>query len=1037
MPTVALPDYKQFTRIPGLRKPRPRSAGASSRPMRNENIAELVRFFQTPEESEESAVGVQTDSNMDILKAGQRRLRDMGQPKSGRASDTSSSSDKKKSQRQHIQALQREGLLPGLEDLGSNKPRLSRTKHSKHDGQGLLPNIEDLSDKSRPSRTRQDVEAIGRPWLDDALASIPTDEERMSSQLELPLHDLRNESLSLGDLAALVEFSVSFPELYSHDSDPPPYQAKAQSQPQPQSQSQSQLQLQLQVSSDNGTAATNRGDHDRNEDIRRLENMAESHSRDSRMERHNPTLNRQAYGNRSAGAVDRHSQNKPDSDKNDDDSSDESNSDFDDAKSLAVLLRATERLGADKKRTTQNTPPGERSSAAVNVTTSTTTSSSAIANTTGPSKNNTGPHSLNQGVTDTPLFVRNLIENKHDGVEATKKTNPKAPKEADQLSPLSQADANQPNNLNAGPIQLKLVAECMTPAISKSVSPQTLHSSVPRPISNPNGEIALLRPPSTTLGPTSASFPRPRALLSPIPIQSRRSRSVTPDVASDMHKKGKKKSKKAPLYVVTDTAPLPPPAKPLPSLPQSADVLGAKLVQGERSASTPAQPASAPLEYRVEDRDSPVLGMNPRKLKLQRSLVGNRPSSRYSNRSIDASDASRNLSDDQSSRTASPAVSRPESQQGRASHVHAIRMRDIDAKKRRDAPVVGTSTSLGPGVYSMKHGGPHQLQPESQSQLDQVRFSKRNRISAVPDFPLPKNPPVNAQGTPKFRRRGSTTSLPGSISTMNGYEGGLSRSASVTSGSIGSISIASIQRGKAARVPTDATPDLSHGNFQPESPLRPSSDDERHDPQMYRPKKTGSIEDNGESETRQVNRRLANSKSKQSTKSKAILNHGKSSSPSEVSQHAFLPSAGDNRMSYAHVLHHLESRIATLERQNKMLQAALLAALDVGVSHDADSAQSRSTSPALSSMRVPTISERAMPSINNSGIGSARQRQGKVAQRNHENRNIYAHDIASQGSRGSFETTSSHSDGSVRLVEGVLGDPDVGRWNEANRKNRK
>jgi hypothetical protein len=123
----------------------------------------------------------------------------------------------------------------------------------------------------------------------------------------------------------------------------------------------------------------------------------------------------------------------------------------------------------------------------------------------------------------------------------------------------------------------------------------------------------------------------------------------------------------------------------------------------------------------------------------------------------------------------------------------------------------------------------------------------------------------------------------------------------------------------------------------------------------------------------------------------------------------------------------LESRVATLERQNKMLQAALLAALDVGVSHDADSVHSRSASPSLSSMRKPTISERSMLSPYGLGVDIARHEQGKSLQRHHKSRNAsYAHDDASQESRGSFETTSSHSDSSLREVEVMVSDVDVG-----------
>ena len=119
--------------------------------------------------------------------------------------------------------------------------------------------------------------------------------------------------------------------------------------------------------------------------------------------------------------------------------------------------------------------------------------------------------------------------------------------------------------------------------------------------------------------------------------------------------------------------------------------------------------------------------------------------------------------------------------------------------------------------------------------------------------------------------------------------------------------------------------------------------------------------------------------------------------------------------------------MASLERQNKMLQAALLAALDMGVSHDADSIHSRSTSPSLRSMRIPTISERSMLSPQGLGVDTARDVQGKSSQMHHKGRNVsYTHDDVSQESRGSFETTSSHSDSSTREIEVILSDVDVG-----------
>ncbi|KAE8557291.1 hypothetical protein TMatcc_004742 [Talaromyces marneffei ATCC 18224] len=1033
MSTAAITDYKKVHRIPKIRKPRPRSAGASSRPMRNENIAELVRFFQAQEDTEEVNLPKKpTNGNMDLIKAGQRRLRYLGQTKAERTSvkgsdASSSSSEKRTTQRQHWVALQREGLLPGLGDS---------------------------SDKSRPSRTKQDVEAIGRPWLDDALASRTSNDNRSTSQTTLPLHGLRSESLSLGDLAALVEFSVSFPELYPHESSPPPYQARAQPDSQPQSESQQrQQQQQQQPSSLTLVSATDRPyiqpTHNVNEDDPPATHPNGGQSRDLRVGGANPALNKTIQGHRVAGALGsgRKAQSKPNTDKGDDDSCCGSNCDCDDAKSLAVLLRATERLGVEKKKnsaqnlaeqpatTSTSAPPlVAATSARTSTTTATTTTTKTFSAAT--ERNNEQPHSLNQGVTDTPWFEKKLrVDEKNDGVQAAQELSTNFIKASTsrgthQPAPLSPAEpglsVSKPRNgANAGPIPLKLVAECMSPTNSTTskpvVSPQQppLSPQDPHPRAGFQGRLSLtddsapvlVHPRSvSSIGPSLAIFPRPRALLSPIPIQSRRARSATPDVAasdSSSNKKGKKKVKRAPLYVITDAAPLPPPAKPLPLIPQSA---GANISNNpaprDRNISTPVHPVSAPLEYREEDRDSPILGMNPQKLRLRRSWIGPRPSSQYSSRSNDASDGTSIMSDDQTPSTASPALSRPESRRGRADQVHALRMRDLDASKKREASV--TDTELHDATQ-MRHASIVSTQSGSPSQSDAWKSTQRHRVSAVPEIPLPRDPPVNAQGTTNHRRRNSTASLPGSVATTNGYEEGLSRSASVTSSSIESLSI---RHGKAAYPTRDTTRNSIQGRIQPDSPLLPSSDEERHKPRS-RPHKDNLRTEAGASE------RIATGKQK------AVYDQSLSSL-SETAHDATIL-AGDSQINYLHLVRSLESRVATLERQNKMLQAALLAALDVGVSHDADSVHSRSASPSLNPIRIPTITERSMLSPHGLGVDTARHVQGNSSQRRRKSRNAsYTHDDASQESRGSFETTSSNSDSSLREVEVMLSDVDVG-----------
>lgn len=928
--------------------------------MRNENIADLVRFFQAQEDTEDiNPPKESTNGNMDLIKASQRRLRHLGQAKPKKApakgSDTSSisSSDKRTARRQHLIALQREGLLSGLGDS---------------------------TDKSRPLRTKQDVEAIGRPWLDDALGSRTSNDDRSTSQTTLSLHDVGGESLSLGDFAALVEFSVSFPELYPHETSPPPYQARAQSD---QSESQGQphsLSNTLASSTDRRYTQAN---HNRNEDNQLVTMPSGGQSRDSRVDGANSALAKTAQGHRVAGAPSTGSQaqSKPNIDKaNDGSCCGFKNCDCDDAKSLAILLRATERLGVEKRKA--NAQNASASASTSPIFTDATTNRTAPLKTICANAATEKPHSLNQGVTDTPLFERKLVEEKVDGVEAAEEPSTKA--------------SDQPSSLNAGPIPLKLVAECMSPTNFKPVfSPQPLSPQDPRRQAKNQGRLMASVPPrsASSIGPSLATFPHPGSLLSPIPIQSRRSRSATPDVAASdsVHKKGKKKGKRAPLYVITDAAPLPPPAKPLPLIPQSASHHTAPR---ERNISTPVHPVSAPLEYREEDRDSPILGMNTQKGRLRRSLIGRQSSSRPSSMSNDISDRTSIISDDQTLRSASPAFSRPESRRGRADQVHALRKRDLDASKKKE------DNSDAPQI---KRNSITNMQSYSPSQSEVQNSSRRHRVSAAPDVPLPRDPPVNAQGTLNHRRRNSATSLARSVATTNGYEGGLSRSASVTSGSIESLSI---RQGKIAYPPRVSS-------------LLPSSDEERHKPRP-RTHKDALMAEAGTNEQKAAGTQKA-------------VYYPEPLSPSlQITYDAAL--ADDSQINYLHLVRSLESRVASLERQNKMLQAALLAALDAGVSHDADSAHSRSISPSVGSARTPMISERSLLSPHGLDIDTARNAQRKPSQMHHQSRNAsYTHDDVSQESRGSFETTSSHSSSSLRDIEVMLSDVDVG---DSTRKSR-
>ncbi|QKX57019.1 uncharacterized protein TRUGW13939_04127 [Talaromyces rugulosus] len=986
MPSVAVGEPQLIPSIAGVHhRPPPRSAGASSRPMRSENISELVRFFQTPQGNGESAAEehgmniIRHDGAMDLFKAGQRRLRQLGQAKpdkrirgtespvpSEKSSSIRSTTDKDKAKRQHLQALQREGLIPNADDSHNSL------------------------DTSR-SRSMQDVEAMGRPWLDD---SMPAKDGRKSNS-DSSSH-LRRESLGLGDLAALVEFSVSFPEYYSDEPNPPPYQAQNPNPPGPSERSSN-------ANAQPATASTNNDHNDRLSD-----NLPRPHThRDaSALAEPRAALDHVAP----AAAPSRASATSKTVDNQPNRGQDDNGCSGDDAKSLAVLLRATERLGREKK-----------------------VSRAPVHATAGPS-NTSGlqPHSLNQGVTDTPLFVKAPeVQVKHGRAEeaARNKTasrgNGHLHPPALEFPPQSEPDGLVLKNHNVGPIPLKLVAECLPPrgssrtAISKSASPQLLLSSS---ISNKKKSDSVLLQPTHT----ASNAPRPQILLSPFPIQTRRARSLTPDVASGGKQRKKKKQKLSPLYVVNAASPLPPPDRPLPSVPQQqgADVNDQNPLADRKPSTT--MPTPAPDMSKGQDADSPTLGPTVHKPKLRRSLIGPRPSSRYSIRSNDQSETYA-ASDEQSLKGTSPGRSSLEAldevRRERTDKVNALRMRDLGGKKDEQ--------SATNSEKSFQHQTSEVRTPtESISHGEKPKRDRKHRASAAPFIPLPSDPPPVAYDTPKNPgRRGSTSSLPGSTSTINGYGGGLSRSVSVTSGSIAGSSIHHSRARQAVREPPKG---IRHR--RPNSPSLPSSDDEGPKPRTrYSQARLDSVM--SEHHVQRARRTDALKEPNHNGLQPRQFDHHEPISPHTPrspprSQPGIQPR--HSYVSHSQSVHYLEARVAMLERQNKMLQAALLAALDIGVSHDAESVRSGSTSPALESTRIPTINERSMASTTAFETPKTRKH---TAHPRHQSSSHHSwaspHRHTSQESHGSFETSSSHSDVSMRAVENMLSDVEVGASGES------
>lgn len=205
-------------------RPQARSAGMAERPSRNENLSDLVNFFQntrntpTPRPSSgrtpaspESTTALPVVTESMVPRAGQmeaakevkpfhRRLLQFTQRQKKEPSSKSKLDD---NQRQ-IEALQREGYL-----LPAPKPK---STHSSKTSISSKNSLERTFSKSK----KQDVETIGQPWLETESKRGPFDFRR------------RLASLDLGDFGSMVDVAVSLSAQFD-DASPPPYQPPSSS----------------------------------------------------------------------------------------------------------------------------------------------------------------------------------------------------------------------------------------------------------------------------------------------------------------------------------------------------------------------------------------------------------------------------------------------------------------------------------------------------------------------------------------------------------------------------------------------------------------------------------------------------------------------------------------------------------------------------------------------------------------------------------------------------------------------------------------
>ncbi|KAE8340150.1 hypothetical protein BDV24DRAFT_64576 [Aspergillus arachidicola] len=198
-PQLSRRNHSSMSNIPGdIQLP-----GLSNIQNRSEHVPDLVQFFQAQDSL--SNTSSQSGSARDILKAGQRRLRQLAQrPK--RATDPHTKAEEASRQ---LLALQQEGFLP--DSLTLPKPKKSAPKQSID---STVSSTRSATDLSFQASSKRDVESIGQPWLEGSLEKYD-------------LHEMKGgrlSSLDLREITSLVGAALPRPPQFE-DVTPPPYQA--------------------------------------------------------------------------------------------------------------------------------------------------------------------------------------------------------------------------------------------------------------------------------------------------------------------------------------------------------------------------------------------------------------------------------------------------------------------------------------------------------------------------------------------------------------------------------------------------------------------------------------------------------------------------------------------------------------------------------------------------------------------------------------------------------------------------------------------
>ncbi|OOF93434.1 hypothetical protein ASPCADRAFT_132460 [Aspergillus carbonarius ITEM 5010] len=386
-------------------------------------------------------------------------------------------------------------------------------------------------------------------------------------------------------------------------------------------------------------------------------------------------------------------------------------------------------------------------------------------------------------------------------------------------------------------------------------------------------------------------------------------------------KKGCRRPSSLPMCTI-DAFPLPAPMRPLPSLPESTPAVDTK----NRNSSG----KSVPLPRLVLDDKSPAASAQDESAKLGTSAMSGPV----------------------------PAV---RTGQTRAERVHALKMRDISAsrlylrdsetpqeeeeeEKEEDQP--SESTKSPQDAMPQEHGEARAPRPETEKPTDRNQRYQR-KVAADPPSPPPISPPPSNPSrhliSQSIGRRYSTTPI--------NYGAASARDAEPLLMPAFNPGAPIRRNGSTRSVASSQGRGAKEQSFvgHPEIPI-PSSDDECTSASAHQDRARPTS--GKRRRVRPAPLTLTEPAShKVRAANKSSSDHGypftprghrtrvsERSSPRSHLAHTF--HSQDSRSSHRQsslVIRSLEERIAHLERQNKVLQAALLAALDVGVKDNLES----------------------------------------------------------------------------------------------------